>query len=134
MKGFNENFLYKTTAFDKALIGVILGSCLIVLLWLRYRAETVTALAHKAYIYKEHALIRELPLLKDTRISLADGKMDIEVKDGSIRVARSDCPRRTCMSMGWIHHGGQTIVCVPYRIVIEIKAIAQEAAIDSVVY
>ena len=55
-------------------------------------------------------------------ISLLNGKMLIEIKDNKLRVKKSECPRQVCVHMGWIRFTGETIICVPYKTLIEIKS------------
>ena len=43
----------------------------------------------------------------------------IEVASGRARIAHSDCPRHYCMNAGWISHPGQTVACVPNRVMIK---------------
>jgi hypothetical protein len=47
--------------------------------------------------------------------------MKLEIRDGAIRVAESNCPKRLCMQAGWVRTPGRSIVCVPNRVVIELK-------------
>jgi hypothetical protein len=46
--------------------------------------------------------------------------MTFEVKSGKIRVSDSDCPNRVCMREGWIMNPGQSIVCLPNHVIVEI--------------
>jgi len=50
------------------------------------------------------------------------GKSLVEVKVGAVRMHYSPCPDEYCMKTGWIRNPGQTIACVPNRIIIQIKA------------
>ncbi len=50
--------------------------------------------------------------------------MEIEVKEGRIRVLKSDCPQKICVQTGWISKPGQTIICVPNKVLIEIVGIS----------
>ena len=87
----------------------------------------------EASIYQEGQLLKRLSLKEDQKMSLNDGKMLIEIKDGKIRVTRSNCPRQVCVRVGWIAHPGEAITCVPYKTVIEIGS-ADNTAIDAVVF
>ncbi|MCO7125872.1 NusG domain II-containing protein [Sporolactobacillus shoreicorticis] len=58
----------------------------------------------------------------------------IEVKNDQIRVKSADCPDQNCVLTGFISKPGQTIVCLPHRLVIEIKsnhAPSQEIIVSS---
>jgi hypothetical protein len=87
----------------------------------------------EASIYQDGKLVKRFSLKEDQKRSLYDGKMLIEIKDGKIRVARSDCPHQVCVRVGWIAHSGEAITCVPYKSVIEIGS-AETTIIDAVVF
>jgi hypothetical protein len=88
----------------------------------------------EASIFRDGALFQEVKLDKNQEIVLLNGHMVVEVKDGRIRVKESDCPRRICLRTGWIQHPGETIVCVPYKMVIEVGASGSSPRVDAVVY
>ena len=44
--------------------------------------------------------------------------------DGSLAVAESDCPGQDCVHSGAISRAGQSIVCLPARIVVELVGTA----------
>ena len=45
----------------------------------------------------------------------------IEIERGRICVSHADCPDQVCVETGWIEDGSKPIVCLPNRLVIEIK-------------
>jgi len=45
----------------------------------------------------------------------------IEVEHGRIRVREAGCPDQVCVNQGWISDGTVPIVCLPNKLVIEIK-------------
>jgi hypothetical protein len=87
----------------------------------------------EASIYQDGKLVTRLSLKEDQQKFLYDGKMFIEIKDGKIRVARSECPHQVCVRVGWIAHSGEAITCVPYKTVIEIGSV-KNTVIDAVVF
>ena len=87
----------------------------------------------EASIFRDGELLfQHLRLDKDQEVVLSNGAMVVEVKEGRIRVKESDCPRRICLHTGWIQHPGETIVCVPNKIVIEIEASGSAPSVDAV--
>lgn len=48
------------------------------------------------------------------------GESRLEVKDGRVRMLDSACPDKLCVRTGWIARLGESIVCLPNRVVIEI--------------
>jgi hypothetical protein len=87
----------------------------------------------EASIFRDGELLfQHLKLDKDQEVVLSNGAMVVEVKEGRIRVKESDCPRRICLHTGWIQHPGETIVCVPNKMVIEIEASGSAPSVDAV--
>ena len=54
----------------------------------------------------------------------------IEIGDGQVRVIEADCPDKIDVKQGYISRIGETIVCLPNKLVIEIKGESGEDDID----
>jgi hypothetical protein len=108
--------LYTLKAADIA-IAVIVIAASIAPLFSFNRQKTTAALS--ANIYERNKLVKQLPLAQDAVYRLKN--MAIEVKQGRIRIAESDCPRQICVHSGWISGPAQTIVCVPNKVLVEIQ-------------
>ena len=115
-----ESF-YRLTPFDVVLIVLILFVSTGVILFTELGLNWQLSETSEAVVYHEGKLLEHLSLDKDREIALLKGKMILEIKDERIRVKKSDCPRQICVSRGWIKRPGQVIVCVPNKILIEIK-------------
>ncbi len=62
------------------------------------------------------------------------GTCRLRIDGGSARIIDSDCPNGLCMAGGSIEETGQSIVCLPHRIVVEATAPARESGgVDAVV-
>jgi hypothetical protein len=59
----------------------------------------------------------EFPLTKDTII--ANDFVEIELKNQTAKITKSDCPNQICVAAGLITSNGQ-IVCVPNRIIVSL--------------
>lgn len=46
----------------------------------------------------------------------------ISISEESVWIESSDCPDKTCKSMGRINREGQSIICVPAKLVIKISS------------
>ena len=86
----------------------------------------------RAVITKDNVKVAELSLSKDSMTKV--GGMLIEVKGGRIRVASSDCPKHICSHAGWISKPGQSLVCLPNKVLIEIPSKHGSADYDTVSY
>lgn len=63
------------------------------------------------------------PLSGDT-VELIDsgrGVNTLIISDGSARITEADCPDKVCVRRGEARYDGETIVCLPHRLVVEIR-------------
>ncbi|MCI8632352.1 MAG: NusG domain II-containing protein [Lachnospiraceae bacterium] len=68
------------------------------------------------------------------RIEGAEGGSNILViQDGKAWVEEASCPDGLCMHMGKIMQQGQSIVCLPNQVIIEITEAGAEQKVDGVV-
>lgn len=48
-------------------------------------------------------------------------EMTLEVDEGRVRIAESECNHQVCVRTGWISSPNRSIVCVPYKTVITVE-------------
>jgi len=68
-------------------------------------------------------VIETFPLNTETRYEIpgADGGVNILVISGGYAwVEEADCPDGLCRNMGRINRAGQSLVCLPHKVVVEI--------------
>jgi hypothetical protein len=92
--------------------------------WSLVRAARARAGRVEVRITRAGKLVGAYPLDRDARISI-DEDMVVEVQSGRVRVAESDCPKGVCRHAGWFGSPGRAIVCVPNRVVIEVRGAAR---------
>ncbi|MFV0561135.1 MAG: NusG domain II-containing protein [Enterococcus sp.] len=64
----------------------------------------------------------------------SDGDFNlIEVSSDKIRIKEADCGDQVCVRRGWASKNGDTIVCLPHKLVIEIKSL-NGSDDDSLIY
>lgn len=61
------------------------------------------------------------------------GVNKVVINDGKVSMTEADCPDELCVKTGKISRVGETIVCLPHRVVVEIKGSQDDDFIDSVV-
>lgn len=61
------------------------------------------------------------------------GVNKVVINDGKVSMTEADCPDELCVKTGKISGVGETIVCLPHRVVVEIKGSQDDDSIDSVV-
>ena len=59
---------------------------------------------------------------KDQEITMDEstGYNRFEIKDGVVSMVEADCPDQYCVEHAAIHREGETIVCLPHKVVLEI--------------
>ena len=58
------------------------------------------------------------------------GYNTIEIKDNSIRVLDADCRDKICMKPGFISKAGESLVCLPHKLMVEIKSYNNQNNVD----
>ena len=98
----------------------VLGAAGFALLWNAGGAGGATA-----RIWLDGEIIEEINLSavavpREFDVATELGTNRVRVAPGSISVVSADCPDQTCVHMGAISGGLQTIACIPHRLVIDI--------------
>jgi hypothetical protein len=125
--------LYKMRALDFILIITILLGSAGGLLGSTINWKGSPPQVKEVIVYHDGIAAENISLDKDQKISLLAGKMVLEVRNNSVRVAKSDCPRQFCVHQGWASVEGESIVCVPQKTLIEVRSTARPL-VDAVVY
>ena len=68
-------------------------------------------------------LLMELPLSEDTRIVLGEGEHTntLVIESGAARVVEASCPDQICVNQGAVRYAGESIVCLPHKLVITVR-------------
>ena len=108
---------------------LVLSVALAVRVWLPGRADE----ARVAKVYRDSQLVAELPMDEDGEYELSyDGYENvISVHAGRVSMARANCPDGYCVRQGAISHGGESIICLPHRLVIELDT-GEESGLDAI--
>lgn len=71
-----------------------------------------------------------LPLDDDASVAVESdrGTNVIEAAGGRVRCAESDCSNQICVDTGWVSQVGQTIVCLPHELTVQVVADPDDAA------
>ena len=106
--------------YDAALIVLLAALALVIMLCLDFGVSD----GSYACVYVDSEPRGEYPLYEDREIVIEgyNGSRNVLViEDGRAYMKEASCPDRLCMHQGRIDKSGQTIVCLPNRVVIEIK-------------
>ena len=76
-----------------------------------------------ADVYIDGRLVQTIDMTVDDayEFSTDRGSNMVVVESEKIRVSDADCPDKVCVNMGWKSRRGETITCLPHKLVIEIQ-------------
>ena len=77
-----------------------------------------------AVIQNSDGFYQVLPLSEDTTVTVTGslGTNIIEVANGRVRCLESDCSNQTCVKQSWVSGRGQTVVCLPHKLIVQVVA------------
>lgn len=75
------------------------------------------------------------PLSENREVSIRTGENDeniniLTIKDGKASISEADCPDKICVESRAVSFVGETIVCLPHKLVIEITSEKTDDQID----
>lgn len=91
-----------------------------------------------ALILQDGVVIHEIDLStvqEPFQIRVEDGQAGyniIEIERGRVRVVEANCPEQVDVLQGWISEPHQSLVCLPHRLVVKIKA-QEKSGVDGIV-
>ncbi len=106
------------------LAGLILAVCLLVF----------SRTGSQVQVRVSGEVVATFPLNRDTSYTIqgADGGTNqLEIQDGSAWVSQASCPDKLCMGMGKISKSGQSIVCLPNQVVVEVVSGKEDSGVDA---
>ena len=85
-------------------------------------------------IYSDNRLYMQLSLpAGDQIVSIPGKQLVLEVKGSQIGVLETGCPDATCKKTGYISLPGQSIICLPNRVVVQIAGQKDaESGVDAI--
>lgn len=85
-----------------------------------------------AVVVQEGKEIASYPLSEDISVTFQSsngGYNTLEIKDGKADVTEADCPDKLCVNQHSISFNGETIVCLPNKLLVKIVS-GEEADVD----
>lgn len=125
------------TKGDKYLIVFIVVISLLSLLYVKksafnYKGKYISIQVNgkeiKKIIFDKSVIGKTIPIETEYGYNL------IEIGDEKVRVIEADCPDKLDVKQGFISKTGEVIVCLPNRLVIEIKGVDDERNVDYISY
>lgn len=84
-----------------------------------------------ADVYIDDKLVQTIDLSVDDEYTFQTdkGSNTVEVRNGAVSMKSADCPDKVCVRMGTKNRNGETITCLPHKLVIEVHG-GQEQEVD----
>lgn len=90
----------------------------------KYISIQVDGKEYKKIIFDKSLIGKNIPIETQFGYNL------IEIGDGNVRVIEASCPDELDVKQGYISVPGEIIVCLPNRLVVEIKGSSETREID----
>ena len=94
-----------------------------------------TDTAAQVFVYADRELVYQGSLSADQTVPIiaSDGVCNqIRIEEGTVYMEEADCPGQDCVKQGKISGSGQSIVCLPNKVTVEIRAGGQQELDDIV--
>ena len=121
---------------DIILIAVIMIVTLVTMAGMRIWQKSSTSDSAVAVVTIDGSVYGTYPLSEDVteRIGLADGSYNIlTISGGYADVVEASCPDQICVHHNHIRYSGESIVCLPNKLIVEIKG-GEDNRIDASTY
>ena len=86
-------------------------------------------------VRQDNEVIATLPLDEDAAYAVQGEDGDttnlVVIEDGTVHMEEADCPDQLCVKQGKIRYAGDSLICLPNRVVVEISG-EDEQALDAV--
>ena len=113
---------------DLILIGVLLVVVVGLWLWVGSPGEQ----GGWAVVTADGQEVGRYPLWEDQQITIGEADYNVlTIRDGAAAVTEANCGDYTCVRTGEIRREGETIICLPHRLVIEIAG-GESGGLDAV--
>ena len=118
---------YTTKKRDIVLAAVLLILGITGVLIVKYGLKS----GNTADVYIDDKLVQTIDLSVDDEYTFQTdkGSNTVEVRNGAVSMKSADCPDKVCVRMGTKNRNGETITCLPHKLVIQVHG-GQEQEVD----
>lgn len=109
----------KKMLHDLILVGAVLAAALAVYVLVNVLGrdgQTVVVTVDGTVIAEKPITVNDAVEIKD-----ADGYNRVVIDNREVYMESADCPDKVCVKTGRISRAGETIVCLPHKVVVKIK-------------
>ncbi len=113
-KGFGYRLVMKKK--DWILAGAVLGLAVI---WLLIRTFFWNEKGERVQVTVDGEIYGEYSLNEDKTIKINETNV-LRIRDGSAKMTEADCPDQICVHQRKISKDGETIICLPNKVVVTV--------------
>ena len=108
---------------DAILIAALLLAGGALLLWLGLTRQA----GGLARVQIDGETVLELPLDQDAQVVLGEGEHTntLIIENGAAQVIAAGCPDQVCVRQGAVRYNGESIVCLPHKLIVSIEGGAE---------
>lgn len=70
-------------------------------------------------------------LAEDQTIEINGGTNILQIKNGKVDMTEADCPDQLCVNQRAISRQGESIICLPHKVVVEVES-SESSELDAV--
>ena len=104
---------------DMVLVGVVLLLAVVSFLFVQMKGNENAGSVRVTVDGVEAGIF---PLDQDDEISINNGTNKIKIMDGTVNMIEADCPDHICVDHKPISKNGESIICLPNKVVVEIQS------------
>lgn len=78
----------------------------------------------KVQVFQNNKLVKEFPINKDKIYEIKDKDKTniVTVRSGKVFMKDANCPDKLCVKQGSISSNGESIICLPHRVIVKVTA------------
>lgn len=96
----------------------------------KYQSEYVE-ISVNGKLYKKVSFNNSTEEIIDVKTEL--GENIVKISKGKVQILDADCPDKICVKDGYIEEPGELLVCLPHKVIVEIKG-TKNAETDDAAY
>lgn len=113
--------------------GILIGIVIICALVFYGGYNLYTGAGDEVVVYVDGVEYGAYDLNVDQTITIeSEGVNILEIQDGEAHMIEADCPDSLCIHQGGIHNNTESIICLPNKVVVEVRS-QEESEYDVVV-
>lgn len=113
--------LFKRNDLILILLFIVCAAAALVLIRLGQKPGKVVRVTVNDSLFGEYPLNHDEEIIIEPGGNLP-GKNVLTIRDGQADMTRADCPDKICVKHKPISKAGETIVCLPHKVVVEVLA------------